>query len=82
MLKKCWKSHLKTICRRNKVDSSLVNAFTIKKFKKFLEKMSNMYPGFYLSQLQNKDRVKSTVWLENELRAYQWFLLALSSQKS
>lgn len=33
--KKCWKSFLKTQCRRNKINPQLANTFTIVKIRKF-----------------------------------------------
>jgi hypothetical protein len=36
---------------------------------------------YYVSQFReapNKIRLKSSVWLENELKAYQWFIVAMS----
>ncbi len=42
--KKCWKSFLKTQCRKNQISSHLVAAFTLLKFRKTYQKLSNMYP--------------------------------------
>jgi hypothetical protein len=39
--RKCWKSFLKTQCRRNKVSPLLANTFTIVKIRRFYEKMSS-----------------------------------------
>jgi ribosomal protein S19 len=41
--KKCWKSFLKTQCRRNKISPHLVGSFTLIKFRKFYEKLSHTY---------------------------------------
>lgn len=41
--KKCWKSSLKTQCRRNGIDPSYASCFTIVKIKKFFENPPQMY---------------------------------------
>ena len=61
--KKCWKSFLKTQCRRNKINPALANAFTIVKIRKFYDKLITMYAVFHRREPLNKPRVKSSVWL-------------------
>ena len=41
--KKCWKSFMKTQCRRNKIAPTLANTFTIVKMRKFYEKLASTY---------------------------------------
>ena len=41
--KKCWKSFMKTQCRRNKIAPTLANTFTVVKMRKFYDKLVSMY---------------------------------------
>jgi hypothetical protein len=58
-----WKNYIKTQCRRNGVDVSLANAFTILKMRKFFIKSSLPESSSDLTQISAKQRIKSAVWL-------------------
>lgn len=45
--KKCWKSFMKTQCRRNKIAPALANTFTIVKMRKFYDKLASTYLPAY-----------------------------------
>lgn len=50
--KKCWKSSLKTQCRRNGIDPSYASCFTIVKIRKFFENPPHMYQKINLEMCQ------------------------------
>lgn len=72
------KLSLKASCRENDLKISYLNHFSIRKARKILKKLENMYK-ICLFRYEHNLKPNRCNWFENELKVYQFTLLFLSN---